>query len=133
MCRRESSTIKMDDSLEPSRQNCLSCWIKFKYFFKLSPHIDGHTEKFNYILEELLCHFIEKNWAQRFDIVQFNFNCQQSFSTGKTPFEVVCMRQSFMSHVIDHPYVGKSMPAYNITQEWKQTSEVTCTYLERES
>src|ERR1051325_4082626 len=88
------------------------------------------------MLEEYLRHFIDarqKNWVAMLDVAQLSFNCQKSSSTGKTPFEIVCGRQPLMPHVIDHPYTGKSPQAFNFTKEWKETSEVAKTYLERAS
>ena len=100
------------------------------------PQIDGQTGRLNSILEEFLRHFIDaqqKNWVQMFDVAQFSFNCQQSSSARKTPFEIVCCRQPIMPHVIDHPYAGRSPQAYNFTKEWKQTFEIARAYLEKAS
>ena len=88
------------------------------------------------MLEEFLRHFIDvrqKNWVQMLDVAQFSFNCEQSSSTEKTPFEIVCGRQPLMPHVIDHPYAGRSPQAYNFTKEWKQTFEIARAYLEKAS
>ena len=63
------------------------------------PQTDGQTERFNNMLEEFLRHFInarQKNWVQMLDVAQLSFNCQQSSSIGKTPFEIVCGRQPLM-------------------------------------
>ena len=65
------------------------------------------------------------------DVAQFSFNSQRSSFTGKTPFEIVYGRQPLMSHIVDHPYAGKSPQAHNITKEWKESSEVARARLEK--
>ena len=100
------------------------------------PQTDGQTETFNSMLEKFLCHFIDarqKNWVHMLDVAQFSFNFQQSSSTGKSPFEIVCGRQPLMPHVIDHPYAGRSPQAYNFTKEWKKTFEIAQAYLKKAS
>ena len=80
--------------------------------FSYHPQTDGQTERFNSMLEELLCHFIDarqKNLVQMLDVAEFSFNCQQSSSTGKTPSEIVCGKQPLMPHVIDHPVLAEAL------------------------
>ncbi|KAA0063136.1 reverse transcriptase [Cucumis melo var. makuwa] len=64
---------------------------------------------------------------------QFCFNAQISSSTGRRPFEIVSGRQHVLSHLIDHPCVGKNPQAHNFTKEWKQTNDIASTYLEKVS
>ena len=100
------------------------------------PQTNGQTERFNCLLEEYLCHFVDarqKNWIQLLDVSQFCFNCQTSSSTGKSSVEIVSGRQSALPHIIDHPYAGKNPQAQSFTREWKQTTDIAQAYLVKAS
>lgn len=48
---------------------------------------------------------------------------------GKSPFEIVSERQPLLSHIVDHPYIGKNQQAHNFWKEWKKTIDIARTYL----
>ncbi|KAA0060093.1 uncharacterized protein E6C27_scaffold39G00090 [Cucumis melo var. makuwa] len=107
-----------------------------EHILKLPPQTDGHTERFNCMLEEYLRHFVnarQKNWVQLLDIAQFCFNAQTSSSTGRSLFEIVSGRQPVLPHLVDHPFAGKNPQALNFTKEWKQTNDIARAYLEKAS
>ncbi|KAK2984115.1 hypothetical protein RJ640_025442 [Escallonia rubra] len=56
------------------------------------PESDGQIERFNSMLEEYLCHFVnatQKNWVKLLDVAQLCFNSCKSSSTGKRAFEIM--------------------------------------------
>ena len=100
------------------------------------PQTDGHTERFNCMLNKYLCHFVDarqKHWVQLLDVAQFCFNAQTSSSTGKSPFEIVSRRQALLSKIVGHPYAGKNPQAHSFAEDWKQTTDITQAYLEKAS
>ncbi|TYK15836.1 reverse transcriptase [Cucumis melo var. makuwa] len=127
----------------PTTKHCsaeMPAQLFFKHVVKLwgvpTSITDGQTERFNCMLEEYLCHFVnarQNNWVQLLDVAQFCFKTQTSSSTGRSPFEIVSGRQRVLPHLIDHPYVGKNPQVLNFTKEWKQTNNIARAYLEKAS
>ena len=100
------------------------------------PQTDGQTERFNYLLEEYLRHFVnptKKNWASLLDITEFCFNCQKSTAANTSPFEIVTGQQPLVPYTIDAPYKGRNSKAYLFTKEWKRNEEIARAHLEKAS
>ncbi|KAA0048702.1 reverse transcriptase [Cucumis melo var. makuwa] len=126
----------------PTRPWGVFLWTLSPIFLSLNisssyhPQTDGQTERFNCMLEEYLCHFVnarQNNWVQLLDVAQFCFKTQTSSSIGRSPFEIVSGRQPVLPHLVDHPYIGKNPQVLNFTKEWKQTNNIARAYLEKAS
>ncbi|KAA0046216.1 reverse transcriptase [Cucumis melo var. makuwa] len=121
----------------PTTKQCsaeMTAQLFFKHVVKLWGVPTSITERFNYMLEEYLRHFVnarQKNWVQLLDIAQFCFNGQASSSIGRSPFEIVSGRQPVLPHLVDHPFAGKNPQVLNFTKEWKQTNDIDRVYLEK--
>ncbi|KAA0041499.1 reverse transcriptase [Cucumis melo var. makuwa] len=114
----------------PTTKQC-SAEMTIQLFFKHVVKLWGVPINIEY-----LRHFVnarQKNWVQLLDVAQFCFNAQTSSSTGRSPFEIVSGRQIVLPHLVDHPFAGKNPQALNFTKEWKQTNDITRTYLEKAS
>ncbi|KAL2246259.1 UNVERIFIED_CONTAM: hypothetical protein Sindi_2894100 [Sesamum indicum] len=86
------------------------------------PQSDGQTERFNFILEDYLWHFVrgtQKDWVKLLNIAQLCFNAQKSSSTNKSAFEIVTGQQPFLPHTLQTPQSVKSPFARSFSQEWK--------------
>ncbi|KAF7117266.1 hypothetical protein RHSIM_RhsimMtG0001900 (mitochondrion) [Rhododendron simsii] len=98
------------------------------------PESDGQTERFNYMRQEYLRHFVnanQKNWVELLDVAQLCFNSQRSSSTGKSPFEIVTGQQPLLPHTVEGPYEGKSPRAFQFAREWKRNHDLVRAYLEK--
>ncbi|KAK2976717.1 hypothetical protein RJ640_013973 [Escallonia rubra] len=94
---------------------------------------DGQTERFNSMLEEYLCHFvnaIQKNWVKLLDVAQLYFNSSKRSSTGKSAFEIVNDQQPLLPHTVNVPNTGKSPKAIS-SEEWRLNIDLAHSYLEK--
>ncbi|KAL2246269.1 UNVERIFIED_CONTAM: hypothetical protein Sindi_2895100 [Sesamum indicum] len=95
------------------------------------PQSDGQTERFNFILEDYLWHFVrgtQKDWVKLLNIAQLCFNAQKSSSTNKSAFEIVTGQQPFLPHTLHTPQSVKSPFARSFSQEWKQNINIARLY-----
>ncbi|KAK3022710.1 hypothetical protein RJ639_046694 [Escallonia herrerae] len=110
----------------------------FKYVVKYwgMPQICGENqmERFNIMLEEYLCHFInvtQKNWVKLLDVAQLCFNSCKSSSIRKSAFEIVNGQQPLLPHTVNVPNTGKSPRAVSFSEEWRQNIDLAHSYLEK--
>ncbi|KAL0395393.1 UNVERIFIED_CONTAM: Transposon Ty3-I Gag-Pol polyprotein [Sesamum latifolium] len=83
------------------------------------PKSDGQTERFNYMLEEYLRHFVrgtQKDWVKLLDVAQLCFNAQKSSSTNKSAFEIITGQQPLLPHTLDSPQSVRSPLARSFSQ-----------------
>ncbi|KAK3000962.1 hypothetical protein RJ639_021502 [Escallonia herrerae] len=95
---------------------------------------DGQTERFNSMLEEYLCHFVnatQKNWVKLLDVAQLCFNSRKSSLTGKSASETVNGQQPLLPHTINVPNAKKSPRAISFSEEWRQNIDLAHSYLEK--
>lgn len=80
------------------------------------PHMDGHTEMMNQLLEDYLRLYVttsQKNWLELLDIAQFSYNLHRSSATGFSPFELAIGQQPLTpQEVVLQKTGGKCHAAY---------------------
>ncbi|KAK3041255.1 hypothetical protein RJ639_001538 [Escallonia herrerae] len=87
--------------------------MKSSYHLKL----DGQMERFNYMLEKYLHHYVNATqikWVKLLDVAQLCFDSRKSSSKGKSAFEIVNGQQPLLPHTMNIPNTGKSPRAHKL-------------------